>query len=195
VLGTEGNPISVKDALVHINQVLDETLSEQEGDFDSDSRWAIMWFTECGFSEGDYGLANQLSTSKNTSVSGMVEAGIVESGKGKVRLLRPSELPSDWNPAVDSRITHWEIVHQLIRELESTGEEGAARLARKIPGGIDTAKDLAYRLYSICERKKRSQEAQSYNALVQSFGEITKLTQELRTGTISGTQTLDFLEG
>jgi putative DNA methylase len=195
VFGTEGNPMSVKDALVHINQVLDETLSEQEGEFDSDSRWAITWFSECGFSEGDYGLANQLSTSKNTSVSGMVEAGIIASGQGKVRLLRPSELPSDWNPAADCRITHWEIVHQLIRELESTGEEGAARLARKIPGGIDTAKDLAYRLYSICERKKRSQDAQSYNALVQSFGEITKLTQELRTGTISGTQTLDFLEG
>lgn len=195
VLGTEGYPISVKDALIHINQVLDETLSEQEGEFDSDSRWAITWFDECGFAEGDYGLANQLSTSKNTSVTGMVEAGIVKSGHGKVRLLKPSELSSDWNPATDSRLTHWEIVHQLIRELESNGEEGAARLTRKIPGGIDTAKELAYRLYSICERKKRSQEAQSYNALVQSFGEITKLTQELRTGNISGTQTLDFLEG
>jgi putative DNA methylase len=195
VLGTEGNPISVKDALVHINQVLDETLSEQEGEFDSDSRWAITWFSECGFSEGDYGLANQLSTSKNTSVSGMVEAGIIESGHGKVRLLKPAELDSDWNPATDTRLTHWEIVHQLIRELESNGEEGAARLARKIPGGIDTAKELAYRLYSICERKKRSQDAQSYNALVQSFGEITKLTQELRTGSISGTQAMDFLEG
>jgi putative DNA methylase len=195
VLSTEGNSISVKDALIHINQVLDETLSEQEGEFDSDSRWAITWFDECGFAEGDYGLANQLSTSKNTSVTGMVEAGIIESGHGKVRLLKPAELDSDWNPATDTRLTHWEIVHQLIRELESNGEEGAARLARKIPGGIDTAKELAYRLYSICERKKRSQDAQSYNALVQSFGEITKLTQELRTGSISGTQAMDFLEG
>ena len=125
----------------------------------------------------------------------MVEAGIIQSGHGKVRLLKPAELDSNWNPATDTRLTHWEIVHQLIRELESNGEEGAARLTRKIPGGIDTAKELAYRLYSICERKKRSQEAQSYNALVQSFGEITKLTQELRTGTISGTQIMDFLEG
>jgi putative DNA methylase len=195
VLGTEGNPISVKDALVHINQVLDETLSEQEGDFDSDSRWAITWFSEFGFAESEYGTAEQLGTAKGISVAGLVEAGIVESGKGKVRLLRPKELPLDWNPAADSRITHWEIVHQLIRALESTGEAGAARLARKIPDGIDTAKDLAYRLYSICERKKRSLEAQSYNALVQSFGEITKLMQELRTGTISGTQAMDFLEG
>lgn len=192
VLGTEGNPISVKDALIHINQVLDETLSEQEGDFDSDSRWAVTWFSEYGFGEGDYGTAETLSTAKGTSVSGMVEAGVVTSGKGKVRLLKPSELSSDWNPATDTRLTHWEIVHQLIRELEASGEEGAAKLARKVPGGIDTAKELAYRLYSICERSRRSQEAQSYNALVQSFGEITRLAQELKIGTVSSTQTLDL---
>src|ERR1019366_8479818 len=108
VLDAEGKPLSVREALTLINETLDEALAEQEGDFDADSRWALTWFEQSGFAEGEYGVAEQLSKSKNTSVDVMVQAGIIESGRGKVRLLKPEELPADWDPASDSRLTEWE---------------------------------------------------------------------------------------
>jgi putative DNA methylase len=89
----------VRAALALINQVLDEALAEQEGDFDADTRWALAWFEQTAFAEGEFGVAEQLSKAKNTAVSGLVEAGIIASGKGKVRLLKPAELPADWDPA------------------------------------------------------------------------------------------------
>ncbi len=130
VLDAEGKPLTVREALALINQTLDEALAEQEGDFDADSRWALTWFEQSGFAEGEYGVAEQLSKSKNTSVAGMVEAGILVSRVGKVRLLRPEELPADWNPATDPRLTAWEVVHHLIRALEAGGESAAARQPR-----------------------------------------------------------------
>ncbi len=95
VLDASGNPMTVREALALINQILDETLAEQEGDFDADSRWALAWFEQTGFAEGEYGVAETLSKAKNTSVAGMVEAGILKSKGGKVRLLRPEALPED----------------------------------------------------------------------------------------------------
>ena len=178
VLGTDGQPMPVREALALINQTLDDALAEQEGDFDSDSRWALAWFEEFAFNEGEYGRAETLSTAKNTSVGGLVQAGILHSRGGKVRLLRPEELPADWDPATDSRLTAWEIVHHLIRVLGEGGESGAAELVAKLNGKAETARELAYRLYSICERKKRAQEALSYNALVQSWPEIARLAKE-----------------
>src|SRR5262249_19148563 len=89
VLDAEGKPLSVHEALRLINHTLDEVLAEQEGDLDADSRWALAWFDQSGFAEGDYGVAETLSKAKNTSVSGMVEAHIVASKGGKVRLLHP----------------------------------------------------------------------------------------------------------
>jgi putative DNA methylase len=178
VLDAKGEPLSVREALTLINQTLDETLTEQEGDFDSDSRWALTWFEQSGFAEGEYGMAEQLSKSKNTSVAGMVEAGILESKGGKVRLLRPDELPAGWDPATDSRLTAWEMVHHLIRVLESGGEAVAAELAAKLGSNAETARELCYRLYTICERKKRASEALSYNTLVQSWPEIIRLSRE-----------------
>ncbi|HUX12445.1 MAG TPA: DUF1156 domain-containing protein [Spirochaetia bacterium] len=178
VLDAEGKPLTVRDALSLINQTLDEALAEQEGDFDADTRWALVWFEQSGFSEGEYGVAEQLSKSKNTSVGGMVEAGILESKHGKVRLLRPAELPPDWDPESDTRLTNWETVHHLIRVLESSGERAAGELARKLGSKAETARELCYRLYTLCERKNRAAEALSYNGLVQSWPEITRLARE-----------------
>jgi putative DNA methylase len=178
VLDAEGKPLAVREALALINQTLDDTLAEQEGDFDSDSRFAIAWFEQHGFSEGDFGTADVLARAKVTSVDGLAEAGILESKRGKVRLLKPSELPSDWDPATDTRLTHWEIVHHLIRVLESSAEPAAAELVAKLGSKAETARELAYRLYTACERKKRAADALSYNALVQSFPEITRLARE-----------------
>ena len=156
VLDAEGKPLSVREALALINQTLDESLAEQEGDFDADSRWALAWFDHAGFAEGEYGVAETLSTAKNTSVAGLVEAGIVASSRGKVRLLKADELASDWDPTTDPRLTAWETVHHLIRALEAGGEGAAAALVAKLGDKAEVARELCYRLYTLCERKKRA---------------------------------------
>jgi putative DNA methylase len=178
VIDASGAALTVREALSLINQTLDEALAEQEGDFDSDSRWALAWFEQFGFAEGEFGVADVLARAKDTSVGGMVEAGILVSGKGKVRLLKPAELAADWDPATDARLTNWETVHQLIRSLETGGESAAAELARKLGEKAEPARELCYRLYTICERKKRAAEALSYNGLVQSWPEIVRLSRE-----------------
>jgi len=178
VLDASGEPVTVRDALALINQVLDEALAEQEGDFDPDTRWAVAWFEQSGFETGEYGVAEILSKAKNTSVAGMVDAKFLSSKGGKVRLLRPDELTTDWNPAIDPRLTAWEVVHQLIRVLEAGGEGAAAELVAKLGSKAEPARELAYRLYTICERKKRAPQALSYNALVQSWPEISRLASD-----------------
>jgi putative DNA methylase len=177
VVDAAGNSLSVRDALSLINQTLDEVLAEQEGDFDAGTRWAVAWFEQQGFAEGEFGVAEMLSKAKNTSIGGMVQAGILSSKRGKVRLRKPVELSDDWDPNTDSRFTAWEMVHQLIRALEAGGELAAAVLVAKLGSKADIARDLAYRLYTIAERKKRATEALSYNALVQSWSEITRLAR------------------
>lgn len=179
VLGADDQPLGVREALALINQTLDEALAEQEGDFDADSRWAITWFDENGFAEGEYGRAEQLSKSKNTSVGGMKDAGILTSSRGKVRLLKPDELDADWDPAIDTRLSAWETVHQLVRALSIGGDAAAAAVVAKLGGArADAARELAYRLYTLCERKKRAAEALAYNALVQSWPEIVRLAAD-----------------
>jgi putative DNA methylase len=177
VLDAQGQPLGVREALALINQTLDDALAEQEGDFDPDSRWALTWFEQHGFTEADYGSAEQLSKSKNTSVGGMVEAGILESKHGKVRLLRPSELDPDWDPAKDRRRPAWQAVHQLIQAAEK-GEAALAELIRKLGPEADIARELAYRLYVLSERKKRTTEALWYNGLVQSWTEAVRLAAD-----------------
>ena len=178
VLDAEGNPLTVRQALALINQTLDEALAEQEGDFDADTRWALAWFEQIGFEEGEFGLAEQLSKAKNTAISGLVEAGIVISGKGKVRLVKPAELAADWDPITDNRLTVWEMVHHLVRVIEADGESAAASLVAKLGSQAETARELCYRLYTLCERKKRAGEAMAYNALVQSWPEIIRIAGE-----------------
>lgn len=179
VLDAEGKVLSVRDALALINQTLDEALVEQEGDFDTDSRWALTWFEQSGFAEGEYGVAEQLSKSKNTAVAGLVEARILVSKGGKVRLLKPAELSTDWDPETDTRLTIWESVHQLIRALEADGEPAAAEIVKKLGAKAEIAREFCYRLFVLCERKKRTAEALSYNALVQSWPEIMHLARGL----------------
>jgi putative DNA methylase len=178
VLDAEGKQLSVREALALINQTLDEVLTEQEGDFDADSRWALAWFEQNGFGDGEFGVADVLARAKNTSVQGLVDAGILKSSRGDVRLLKPSELAANWNPLTDTRVSAWESVHQLIRALESGGEPQAAELVAKLGSKAELARELCYRLYTLCERKKRAAEALSYNGLVQSFPELERLAKE-----------------
>ena len=178
VLYSSGKKMTVGEALALINQVLDETLAEQEGDFDADTRWALAWFTQHHFDEADSGIADTLSRAKNTSVAGLEKAGILRSGGGRVRLLRPEELPEDWDPMTDRRLTVWEMVHHLVRVLEGDGELAAGQLLRRIGGQAEAARDLAYRLYAICDRQKRAAEARVYNSLVTSWPELARLARE-----------------
>jgi putative DNA methylase len=178
VLDAEGKPLSVREALTLINQTLDEALTEQEGDFDSNSRWALAWFGDHGFAEGPFGDAHTYFLRFNTAENALKDAGMIDSGRSKVRLFKPSELPVDWDPTTDPRLTAWEMVHQLIRSLESGGEAAAAALVAKLGSKAEVARELAYRLYALCERKKRAAEALSYNGLVQSWPEISHLARK-----------------
>jgi putative DNA methylase len=177
IIEADGSAMRARTALALINQVLDEVLAEQEGEFDSDTRWAVAWFEQFGVNEGPFGVAETLSKAKNTAVNGLEEAGILIAKAGKVRLLRREELDEDWDPPTARRLTVWEVTHQLMYVLEKDGEAGAAALLRKVGALGETARDLAYRLYGVCERKKWSAEAQAYNSLVIAWPEIARLAR------------------
>ena len=178
----DGARLGVREALKIINKTLDEVLSEQEGDTDAETRWAIAWYSQNGWNDAAYGLAETLSTAKNTSVAGLFESGVIVSRAGKVRLLKRDELPADWTPALDKRLTVWEATQHLIHALEQNGEGGAARLLSSLCAHnselADRARDLSYRLYSLCERKRWASEALAYNSLVIAWPEIQRRSQE-----------------
>jgi putative DNA methylase len=179
ILEASGKAMTVRTALALINQTLTEVLSEQEDEFDSETRWAIAWYEQHGFEDGEFGDAELLSKAKVTSVAGLVQSGVVHSRGGKVRLLRPEDLPQDWDPASDKRLTNWELTHHLLRVYyhEKAGDVATAELLRKIGAQGELARDLAYRLFDLSERKNRSQEAQAYNALVLGWPEIARLAR------------------
>ncbi len=174
VVEADGTTMPVRAALVLINQVLDEVLSEQENEFDRDSRWALAWFEQHGMEDGLYGDAELLSKAKDTAIKALEADGILEAKKGKVRLLRRKELAADWDPKTDSRPTVWEATQHLIRRLEESGEEAAAELLQDMGSLAEVARDLAYRLYAICEKKRWPDEARSYNGLVIAWPELTR---------------------
>jgi putative DNA methylase len=178
--------MGVRTALALINQVLDEVLAEQEGEYDADTRWCIKWFEQYGHADAPFGEADVLARAMGVGVNGLAETGVALAKGGKVRLLKRSEFmdgkPEIWDPAKDSDILHWEVCQYLCWALEAGGEASAADLYRRIDaayaGATEMARDLAYRLYTVCERKKWAQEAIAYNALVVSWSEIQKLASK-----------------
>lgn len=177
VLEADGTPMSVRTALALINQALDEFLAEQEGEYDTDTRWVLAWYEQYGFNDGPYGVAETLSKAKNTSVRGLEEAGVLAARAGKVRLLSRDELKEEWDPSQDKRPTAWEAVQYLIRALDTQGEQAAAILLSRLGGLGETARDLAYRLYTICERKGWAQDALGYNMLVVAWPRLKELAR------------------
>jgi len=175
VLEVDGSAMRVRTALGLINQALDEVLSEQESEYDAPTRWAVAWFDQFGVDDGPSGQAILLTQAKGTAMNALQEAGLVTSRGGKVRLLRRDELPEDWDPAAERSVTAWELTQHLTKQLELEGDPGAAALLRKVPGLGETARDLAYRLYTTAERKKWVQEALAYNSLVVAWPEIGRL--------------------
>jgi putative DNA methylase len=179
VLESSGKAMSVRTALGLINGLKDELLGESVEELDKDTRWAVTWCDETGFAWGEAGQANLLANAHATAVNGLVAAGIVEVKGNQVRLLRPEELPTDWDPREDARLTVWEMTHHLLRVYyyEKKGDEATAALLRKLGARADVARDLAYKLFTLSEKRKRSAEAQGYNALVLGWPELAQLVQ------------------
>jgi putative DNA methylase len=175
VIEADGTAMRVREALALIDQVYVEFMSEQEGEYDAPTRWALAWFEDYGMEAGPYGIAETLSTAKNTAVAGMANIGIVEAHAGKVRLLKRSEYSEEWDPLTDRDLTVWKVAQHLVRAHSENGDNAAADILRKTGALGDTARNLAYRLYTICERKNWSEEALPYNALVVSWPEIQRL--------------------
>jgi putative DNA methylase len=180
VLEADGSRMGVRSALLLINSVLAEVLDEQEGEFDADTRWAITWFEQFQFGEAPSGEADSLARAKVTSIDGLERAGVIVTRGGNCRLLRRDELPGDYDPTKDTRATVWESVQHLVAQLLDGGEEKAASLLARL-SNRETARDLAYRLYAVCERKGWAEEAGAYNILVASWPEIARLAQQLQT--------------
>jgi putative DNA methylase len=182
VLESDGSPMRVRTALALINQALDDYLSEQEGEYDGDTRWALAWYEQFGHNEAPYGVAETLSTAKNTSVHGLEEAGILVSRGGKVRLLKREELDLEWNPATDKRLTVWEAAQHLIQALDKDGEQAAGTLLSQLGALSETIRDLGYRLYTVCERKGWTQDALAYNMLVVAWPRLKELAARQEPG-------------
>ena len=175
VVESDGTPLRVRTALQLINRALDEALAEQEGEYDAETRWAVAWFEQYAMNAAEYGVAETLSKAKNTSLQSLVNADLLEARAGKVRLLKREELAEGWNPQV-SRLTVWEVMQRMIQELlDGKGESGAGDILRRASAQGEVARDLAYRLYTVCERKGWTQEALAYNSLVTSWSEISRL--------------------
>jgi putative DNA methylase len=166
VLEADGTPMTVKTALQLINRFL------AEDDFDRDTQFCLHWFDQYGWNPGAYGEADVLARAKATSVGGLVDAHVVESGGGKVRLLRPAEYPADWDPSTDKRLPVWEALHHLVRAFRAEGESGAARVLKAVESKTEPIRQLAYRLYTLCERRSWADDARAYNELVSSWASV-----------------------
>ncbi len=179
VLEADGSPMSVHNALIHINKAIDDYFAQAEGDMDADTRFCIGWFQQYEYEVGPFGQADVLARAKGTSVEGVRDAGVLHASKGEVRLLRVKEYPASWDPTKDSRLPIWEACHQMCRALGESESEAGALLAR-MPDKQDAIRQLAYRLYTICERKGWAEDARAYNELVTSWPAIVE--ESLKTG-------------
>jgi putative DNA methylase len=186
VLEADDTPMSVRTALMLINHELDAFLAEQEGEFDSYSRFAVGWFEQFGWSAGKYGQAEVMATGRGTAVQAIVQAGILRARAGEARLLKRDELDPAWDIRTDTKITVWECCQHLIRRLEGEGEESAARLLKTLRHYGDLARDLAYRLYAVCERKRWAEEARAYNGLIVAWPHIARLAEQLDAEPVPG---------
>jgi putative DNA methylase len=166
VLEADGSPMSVRTALQLINRFL------AEDDFDADTQFCLHWFEQHGWTESVFGEADVLARSKSTSVDAMKEAGVLQSGSGKVRLLKWAEYPTDWDPRTDTRTPVWEALHHLIRALKHGGESAAGGLLAALGGKVEAVRQLGYRLYTLCERQGRAEDARAYNELITSWSGI-----------------------
>jgi putative DNA methylase len=166
VLEADGTPMSVRTALQLINRFL------AEDDFDADTQFCLHWFEQYGWETAKFGEADTLARAKGTSVDGVKQAGVLHAAGGNVRLLKWAEYPTDWDPQADQRLPIWEVLHQLIRVFNTDGETGAAAVFAAVQSKAEAARQLAYRLYTLCERKNWAEDARAYNEVVTSWSGI-----------------------
>jgi putative DNA methylase len=166
VLEADGSQMTVKAALQLINRFL------AEGDFDPDTQFCLQWFEQNGWREGKFGDADTLARAKGTSVEGVRQSGVVQATGGVVRLLKWADYQQDWNPATDTRLPVWEALHQVIRIFNQGGESAAGAVLSAIPGQAEAARQLAYRLYTLCERAGMAEDARAYNEIITSWNAI-----------------------
>ena len=194
VLNQDGSRMTVHDALILINRAITEYLSPESGSFDTDTQFCSAWFEQYGWKSGPFGEADVLARAKGTSVDGVVEAGVLESGGGKVRLLKWKEYPGDWDPTRDDRTPVWEALHHMIRRLNEDGESAAGELLARMPEKGEPLRQLAYHLYTLCERAGWAEDARAYNELIGAWHAIVTASHEIGH---RGSQTelgLDFQE-
>lgn len=166
VLEADGTPMRVQTALQLINRFL------AEDDFDRDTQFCLHWFEQYGWKDGKFGDADTLTRAKGTSVDGVKHAGVLFAESGVVRLLKWSDYPTSWEPVDDKRLSVWEVLHQLIRVFKTDGESGAGKVLGFVQGKVEATRQLAYRLYTLCERAGWAEDAGAYNEIVTSWSAI-----------------------
>ncbi|WP_404292145.1 DUF1156 domain-containing protein [Microvirga sp. RSM25] len=166
VLEADGTPMTVQTALRLINRFL------AEDDFDPDTQFCLHWFEQHGWSEGRFGDADTLTRAKGTSVDGVKQSGVIYASGGVVRLLKWADYPDDWSPETDSRLPIWEVLHQLIRVFRTEGEMGAGAVLAAVGTKVEATRQLAYRLYTLCERAGWAEDARAYNEIITSWSAI-----------------------
>ncbi|MEP9417029.1 DUF1156 domain-containing protein [Gordonia sp. VNQ95] len=186
VLEPDGKKMTVRSALSRINEILDQVLNEQEGDFDSPTRFAIAWYRQHGYDVGAFGDANSLANARNTTVDVMDRDGILSSRAGKVQLIKPSDLSWGYDPVADLHTSNWEALHHLIKVLERDGIAPAGdflQVALSRPDGAvdaDLVKELAHLLFRVAEANGWTKDALSFNSLVTSWPEILEVARSAR---------------
>jgi putative DNA methylase len=173
VLEADGTPMSVRTALTFINHEIDDYFVQTEGDMDADTRFCVDWFQQYGFNSGPFGEADVLGRAKSISVAGLQETRVIKASGGKVRLSKVSEYPKHWEPRLDKRISIWKACHYLNHALQ-TSESNAGKLLADMPDKAEPIRQLAYRLYTLCERKGWAEEARIYNELITSWLAISE---------------------
>lgn len=190
VLNQDGSKMNVHDALILINRAITDYLNPESGNFDNDTLFCDDWFSQYGWSMGAFGEADTLARAKGTSVDGVHASGVIESGRGKVRLLKWQEYPTDWDPKQDNRTPIWEAMHHLIRAINQQGESGAGELLARMPERGESVRQLAYHLYTLCERKGWAEDARAYNELITAWHAIVAASHD--TGHIGSQSELEI---
>lgn len=178
VLESDGAPMSVRTALLLINQELDLYLNAQGGELDAVSRFCLDLYAQYAFNEILFGVADTLARAKNVSVAAVAECGAIFAGKGTVRLLCRDELPE---AKEGEKEPTWMLCQRLTQAMAVGGLKGTADLAStRIASDVERARALAYRLFTLAELKKWTKEAYDYNALVSAWGEVRTEAEEIR---------------
>ena len=190
VVRPNGDHMTVREALELINEGVEQFFSEREGAFDGATQFCLRWFEQFGFEGGPFGDADNMARAKDISVDELQSDGLLTAGRGRVQLLSFERYVANWQswvPSAERRWSAWRACHYLAAALEHGGvlgsqhsAGGAARLARDLGGNGEQAKELAYRLYAICDANGWAQEARRYNALADAWSEISAEAGRLR---------------